>query len=594
MDKKYIFSINGGKLEKYISTENLQNIAGSLVKPENKNLFSNFFQYIKPPNIEIIKKFFIINFISFTIIIFKTCICYSFFTSNFLYLNILGKNIDLVSILNENVVLFKFFYFILYSFFIYDFTYVFYSKIYKNRAFNQNKTKEEIKGIPYISFYDDSGQNLIIKKEGLFQNILITGSIGSGKTSSAISNIFLQLFNMNIGGLLIDVKGNYIDTIYKMIKNVNSRKRIIEISLNSEFKYNPLKTNISNFELASRIKHILLLLSNTNNSDSYWLDKAESYIRDLLTIMDAYTSERNFYELHMLVVDKQYLYEKLNIVKENILANKYLDETLFNINSAMTNIKNEFLKLDERTSGIIKSEITRVTSVFVSDINIYNKFCSSNEILDFDSNKLYVLSIDLGKNKELAKIISTYIKLEFQSQILAKKQNINPVLFICDEYQEIANEEDARFFSLSREYMCINVVSMQSYSSLLNTLRNENASKVIIQNLVNKIWFRNDDIYTVSEIVKQIGKEIKNYETVNYSESSQNSKYSFFTNNFKNYKSGLSKSISLSEKQDYILNEGYFTTKLNSFESVMLISNGVKMQLIKKIKLKRWDELYKV
>ncbi len=594
VDKKYIFSINGGKLKKYMISENQQNIVCSFVNAIKKNSIKNFFQYIKPPDVEIIKRFFIINLISFTFILLKTCIHYSFFASNFLYINILNKNIDIVSLFGENISKIKLIYIFLYSIAIYDLVYNFYYNIYKKITFNKLNTKEKIKEIPYITFYNDCNKNIVINKYGLFQNILITGSIGSGKTSSAISNIFLQLFNMNIGGLLIDVKGNYINTIYKMLNNKKQKERIIEISLDSKYSYNPLKSNVSNFEMASRLKNILLVISgNNNNTDSYWLDKAESYIRDFLTLMNIYTTNPNFYELHMLVISKEYLCEKLNLVKQKILSYEYSDEKLFNVNSAISNIKNEFLKLDERTRGIIRSEITRITGVFVSDMKIYQKFCTSSQTIDFKSNNVYVLSMDIGQNMELAKIISTYMKLEFESQILSYSSKISPTFFICDEYQEIANEKDARFFSLSREYQCINVISMQSYSSLNNTLKNDSTSRVIIQNLVNKIWFRNDDTYTVGEIIKQIGKEIKKYETVNYSESSQNSKYNFLINNFKNYKSGLSKSISFSQRQEYILNEKYFTQNLDTFESAMIISDGNKMKFIEKVKLKRWDENYR-
>ena len=60
-------------------------------------------------------------------------------------------------------------------------------------------------------------------------------------------------------------------------------------------------------------------------------------------------------------------------------------------------------------------------------------------------------------------------------------------MFICDESAEDVHQTDADFFSLSREAKCINIVSTQSYSSLKNSLKDENAVKVIIQNLINKI-----------------------------------------------------------------------------------------------------------
>ena len=45
--------------------------------------------------------------------------------------------------------------------------------------------------------------------------------------------------------------------------------------------------------------------------------------------------------------------------------------------------------------------------------------------------------------------------------------------------------------------------------ALLKTLNDESILKVVIQNLINKIWFRTDDTYTIEEVQKQIGKEEK-------------------------------------------------------------------------------------
>ncbi len=76
--------------------------------------------------------------------------------------------------------------------------------------------------------------------------------------------------------------------------------------------------------------------------------------------------------------------------------------------------------------------------------------------------------------------------------------------FISDEYSEYVTANDANFFSQSREAKCINIISTQSYTSLLNTINNQYTTKVIVQSLINKIWFRNDDIFTIEDAQKQL------------------------------------------------------------------------------------------
>ena len=177
----------------------------------------------------------------------------------------------------------------------------------------------------------------------------------------------------------------------------------------------------------------------------------------------------------------------------------------------------EFYSLDSRTFNILKSEITRITSCFVSDSDVLKTFCpekSKNNFPGFqsiiESGKIVILNMNINEYKNLSKIIATYLKLDFQTEVLrrlaANSTNIHPVAFISDEYSEYVSATDANFFSQSRESKCINIVSTQSYTSLLNALNNKYSVEVIVQNLVNKLWFRSDDMFTIEDAQKQLRK----------------------------------------------------------------------------------------
>lgn len=391
-----------------------------------------------------------------------------------------------------------------------------------------------------------------------------------------------------MSGLIIDVKGNYIQRVKEIAGKYNIEDRIVEISITSKCKYNPINDfNSSPIEISHMIVKVLGLLSETNNSDSFWLDKVETYLKDFIIIIKTYLDNINFNEIHKLVNSKEYLKQRLSSVKEYVIKNNISDEKLFEINNSINNLKNEYLTLDERTSSIIKSEITRITDIFSSDFNIFNQFCSNSKNIDFSQNNIYVLSLNISKHRKLAKVISTYLKLDFQNYVL--KGNTKNIFFLADEYQEIANKEDAHFFSLSREFKCINIVSMQSYSSLVSSLNSKETANVIIQNLVNKIWFRNDDNYTNDEVIKQIGKEDKERLTFNINENSKETTFNMFTNNFKNSKSNLTEGYNLSKTNENILEINYFSTTLKNFEVCSLISDGNESKLYKKVKMDRYN-----
>ena len=188
--------------------------------------------------------------------------------------------------------------------------------------------------------------------------------------------------------------------------------------------------------------------------------------------------------------------------------------------------------------------------------------------------------MNIAEYKNLSKIIAAYLKLDFQSEILSRlscSNTINPTVFLCDEYHEYVNVSDSDFFAQSRESKCISVVATQSYSSLLNAIKDEAAVKVIVQNLVNKLWLRTDDIFTIESAQKQIGKEDKTKVSKNISENAEETNFSYITNSLRSKKSNISETISTSIQTDFIYDTNFFTQDLETFTCLGFISTGSKI-----------------
>ncbi len=119
-----------------------------------------------------------------------------------------------------------------------------------------------------------------MKKNGLYQNIFITGTIGSGKTSSAMYPFTYQLMKYKaentkekLAMLILDVKGNYSKKVIEFAKKVGRTDDIYVIDISGNVRYNPLdKPELKENVLANRLKTVLTIF-NKNNSESYWLDK---------------------------------------------------------------------------------------------------------------------------------------------------------------------------------------------------------------------------------------------------------------------------------------------------------------------------------
>lgn len=440
---------------------------------------------------------------------------------------------------------------------------------------------------------DLKNNDVYIPEKSLYQNILITGSIGSGKTSSAVYPFTKQLISYKsnnneskLAFLILDVKGNFYSKVVEFASNYNRFNDIIEIGLNSSNTYNPLnKPNLKSSVLANRLKTILLLFSQ-NNSESYWLDKVEQILKSFIDFCRLYNDNYvTFEELNNLVCDRSYFDSKMNLIRKKFINNQFTKDECYNLYHSIYFLNHDFYSLDSRTFNILKSEITRITDIFVSDYDINRIFCPKKENQTFlgfkdviENGKIVVLNMNISEHSNLSKIIAAYLKLDFQSEVLSQLSNSNfpnrSTVFISDEYQEYVTSSDANFFAQSRESKCINIISTQSYTSLLQTLNNQNSAKVIIQNLINKLWFRCDDIYTIEDIQKQIGKEEKKKISRSISENSRNSFYNSFSKDFTTTNSNLSESINSYMQNEYKYDSNFFTQELNTFSCLSFLSNG--------------------
>ena len=446
-----------------------------------------------------------------------------------------------------------------------------------------------------------SNKKIYIPEKSLFQNLLITGTIGTGKTSSAMYPFTKQLLKYNfqnpdkkLGILLLDVKGNYYKYVTQIAKELNLEKDILEINLNSKVKYNPLdKPYLSPTVLANRLKTILLLFSE-NNSESYWLDKVEQIISEAIKLCRLYNNGYvSFIELHKLIIEPEYYKSKIEILKKLFYESNFSYKQIYELNTALDFFEKEFNSLDSRTLSILKSEITRITNVFVSDYNVSKIFCPAKSDLNFrgfkdvlSKGKIVVLNLNMAEYQNLSKIIAAYLKLDFQSEVMynLSHNKVKPSAFICDEYSEYVTKTDSNFFALSREAKCINIVCTQSYSSLKATLKDETLVKVITQNLINKIWFRTDDIFTIEEAQKQLGKEDKIKTSTSLSESAKETNFNYITHSLNSKNSNITESFNTYSQTEYMYDSNFFTQNLEVFSSLAFLSDG--KQILEPTKLK--------
>lgn len=118
---------------------------------------------------------------------------------------------------------------------------IFYSAIFSKKLANTKKINVKMSDL-YLKIFNSNVKDLIIPEAGLYQNFLITGTIGSGKTSSVMYPFTRQLIKYNcdnplkkLSMLILDVKGNYYSMVRKYASYYGRQDDLIVIEIGRRY-----------------------------------------------------------------------------------------------------------------------------------------------------------------------------------------------------------------------------------------------------------------------------------------------------------------------------------------------------------------------
>ena len=113
-----------------------------------------------------------------------------------------------------------------------------YSMFFTRKKSKKSKSQNHENELSLFISNDEFGNSIILPEPSLYQNILITGTIGTGKTSSAMYPFTRQLIKYNydddeskLGMLILDVKGNYYSQVKKYASHYRRENDFVVVEL---------------------------------------------------------------------------------------------------------------------------------------------------------------------------------------------------------------------------------------------------------------------------------------------------------------------------------------------------------------------------
>jgi hypothetical protein len=350
---------------------------------------------------------------------------------------------------------------------------------------------------------------------------LITGDTGSGKTSSGINQLAHQVFQNEPtwGGLCIDEKGVYWETLTAMARHYHREHDLIHLQIRPEDAPIPWQpphrfnlTGDRSIPFMTYAKFIVDTASclGQGGDKGFFKSQAQTHIAHALELLYELKRPVTLFAAAQLLSDRSKLQEEL----ENL---SFLGE-LPSRTALQEHFVNRLLNQPEEQLGGVRETTANYLQYFLSP-EIAEVFCTDTSTFDFaEIDKGRIICVTMPQKFQTERrYVNTFLKLLFYNHALrrfdkskAERANDNLLILWADEAQRFmtASEDgtsDYNCVDVIREAGATVVAAAQSTTSLIPPLGNDK-SKVLTLNLRNRMIFRSADEADAVQAADFLGK----------------------------------------------------------------------------------------
>jgi hypothetical protein len=370
---------------------------------------------------------------------------------------------------------------------------------------------------------------------------LITGDTGSGKTSSGINQLAHQVFQNELtwGGLCIDEKGVYWETLAAMAKHYGREHDLIHLQIranDTDAQWTPPNrynlTGDRSIPFTTYAKFIVDTATSLGQGGDkgFFKSQAQTHIAHALEMLYELKRPVTLLGAFELLSDRELLEEEM----ENLEA---LLETPRRA-AVYAHFANRFLNQPEEQHGGVRETIGNYLQYFLTP-EVAEVFCTEESTFDFasiDRGKI-ILTTMPQKFQTERRYVNTFLKLLYYNHALrrfdlakADRAKNNLLILWADEAQRFmtASEDgtsDYNCVDVIREAGATIVAAAQSTTSFVPPLGNDK-SKVLTLNLRNRLIFRAADEADAVQAADFLGKKRVVKRTWGFSAGKRNVNYS--------------------------------------------------------------------
>ena len=167
---------------------------------------------------------------------------------------------------------------------------------------------------------------LVIPERGLFTGTMIIGAVGSGKTSCCMYPFTDQLLGYRAtdpetkpSGLVLEVKGDFCHKVKEILTRHGREHDYIEISLDSEWAYNPLHNDLDGYALAYGIASLLNNLFG-KGKEPFWQQAYTNLIKFIIILHKVGFGYVTLFDVYESAISQDVFERKMRQAEQNLFG----------------------------------------------------------------------------------------------------------------------------------------------------------------------------------------------------------------------------------------------------------------------------------
>lgn len=355
-----------------------------------------------------------------------------------------------------------------------------------------------------------AGADVTLDLQDAAKNIAVFGETGTGKTTRVLTHLLVQALDLDCGALIFDVRGDFHETVSRAAKLTGKPVARVGVGGDGVLGLN-LLAGLTADTAAGFLEAAFRLLGQGQGDSGFWVSLAVTRCRHALALLQHVPDGYTLKGLHRYVFEDTYRAQALTTAQEALaelqlrandgegreadLAARRLKASLDYELTVAPNYA------DKERSGLnrtIETALARFT-----DPELEDAFCAPGaaqaDIADVLDGRVLVVNVPRERFKAAAAVVYLFVKERFFQALNARPsmedgaRKRRPVIFFCDEYQQLCSPGDANFFDTSRALGVVGIVASQSIEAYINALGDEHAAGALLANFANVIAFRSTE-----------------------------------------------------------------------------------------------------